>query len=416
MVGFMNNKYYAGIFLLAILAIMIVTLWSEKSAVPQFQENGEALIWPTYKHDFSRMGNPTLKNYELKSGPSLDTMGSNAPENVKRNLFDSGTIPSSVFVDIDHDDDDELITYYKNTVYNKQTHERPFMGYVMRVDYKEKPTLLEKLEFGELPFIRKWYFAINDEIHTSFAVGDIDSDNVQEVVFGSDDGYLYALNGNNGDLKWKFKTGDKIRSSPTLFMDESVRIVFGNDDKKVSIVNGNGKKVCSFQTEDVMRSSPLIFEDNVVFSDFGKNIYFISKKCTLQKKHKTSGNILGSGAIFENKVVFASNDGYLYFFDTIGQQSKVNIQTPSISTPVSVNNEFILVSTTDGDVIFVNDTDTQIKWSNNKTGEFSCSPAIGVIKSTLLYSCTHIKIENNYEYSSLFINPFVYDFVVFENS
>jgi len=37
-----------------------------------------------------------------------------------------------------------------------------------------------------------------------------------EVVFGSDDDYLYALNGEDGSLLWEFETGGVIKSSPTL--------------------------------------------------------------------------------------------------------------------------------------------------------------------------------------------------------
>jgi len=37
------------------------------------------------------------------------------------------------------------------------------------------------------------------------------------VYFGSSDGSLYSLDGLTGSVKWKFKTGGSIHTSPTLY-------------------------------------------------------------------------------------------------------------------------------------------------------------------------------------------------------
>ncbi len=459
MAGFMNKNYYIPVFLIG-LFVACFLLGIEKNT-PINQETAGEFIWPTYKHDFARTGNLQLRDYEFKPGPSMRTVGSNAPEGAKRKIFGGTKHPSPVFADIDSDGDDEVIIYYKNMVYNKTTHTRPFADFVMMIDYNENPTMLEKLEFGEVPFVRKWIFIIDREMHGSFAlgdidndgkievvfgtdggtfyaldgkdgklkwefkaedkirtspvIGDIDSDGTQEIIFGSDDGTVYALDGTNGKLKWKFKTNDNVRSTPTLFPDDGARIAFGSDDKNLYIVDSHGRKICSFKAEGPIRASPLIYNENIVFSDLNGNIYFLSKNCGVQKKYRVDGKILGSGSVFEDKIMFASDDGFLHFFDETGEKSKIKLYTSALSTPVNLNDKHILISTTDGKIHLINDTGIHTNWENNRTTDFSCSPSVGVIKGALVYSCFYVQKEDNQEYGGVFAMSLIEEYLGDEN-
>ncbi|MBW6461785.1 MAG: PQQ-binding-like beta-propeller repeat protein [DPANN group archaeon] len=459
-VGFMDKKkkkkkiiLVIFILLILVLSLFIFYIGDTNNSATMTHTNGE-LIWPTYKHDFSRTGNLNLKEYEITDGLSMSTVSSNAPESINQEFFETGDNPSPIFVDVDNDGDDEVISYYKNVVYDKKAHTRPFRDFVMLIDYKENPTMLEKLEFGEVPFRRKWIFIPGGEVHTSFAAGDIDNDNdieivfgsddnylyaldgndgklewkfkaedkirsspaigdidsdgIQEIVFGSDDGYLYVLDGTNGKLKWKFKAGDKIQSSPTLFIDRGVQVTFGSDDKHIYVLDGYGKKICDFKAEGIIKSSPLIYNDNIVFSDVDGIIYYLSKSCKLNDKFKTGGNILGSGTIFKDQVIFAADDGMLYLTDPKGINELINVFSPSISTPVNIADNFIFLSTTDGELISVNDTGIYTHFKNNQSIDFSCSPSIGVIQKVLSYSCFYVQVDNYKNYAGIFVNSFMY--------
>jgi len=62
--------------------------------------------------------------------------------------------------------------------------------------------------------------------HSQIGIEDINNDGIQDVLIGSDDYYLYCLNGaaaSNGKPIWLYKTGGRIRGVASL-----------ND------VNGNG--------------------------------------------------------------------------------------------------------------------------------------------------------------------------------
>ncbi len=55
-----------------------------------------------------------------------------------------------------------------------------------------------------------WTYTTGDAIKTSPAVAD------GLVYFGSDDGYVYALNAASGSLVWKYNTYGPVQSSPAV--------------------------------------------------------------------------------------------------------------------------------------------------------------------------------------------------------
>jgi outer membrane protein assembly factor BamB len=61
--------------------------------------------------------------------------------------------------------------------------------------------------------ILKWDYATGGSVSSTPAVA---ADGT--LYFGSDDGYVYALNP-DGSLKWKYLIGDAVRSSPAIAAD-----------------------------------------------------------------------------------------------------------------------------------------------------------------------------------------------------
>lgn len=87
-------------------------------------------------------------------------------------------------------------------------------------------------------------------VYSTPAIGNIDNDSLQEIVFGSDDGYLYALkprarydSGHGDSLAepvqgFPKRVGDFVESSPLLVdlnRDGRLDIVFGSHDRKVHV-------------------------------------------------------------------------------------------------------------------------------------------------------------------------------------
>ncbi len=86
-----------------------------------------------------------------------------------------------------------------------------------------------------------WSFTTGSDIRSSPVLGDIDGDGKLEVVVGSNDNKMYALNGEDGSLLWLYITGGDVRSSPALGDingDGRFEVVIGSDDYNIYALNG----------------------------------------------------------------------------------------------------------------------------------------------------------------------------------
>ncbi|MDI6840859.1 MAG: C25 family cysteine peptidase [bacterium] len=108
-----------------------------------------------------------------------------------------------------------------------------------------------------------WSYTTSSYVYSSPALGDIDSDTKLEVVFGAwDDFTVYALNGENGSKLWSYKTNSYVCSSPALGdidKDDTLEVVIGSYDSLIYALNGeNGSKLWSYKTGGPAYASPAI--------------------------------------------------------------------------------------------------------------------------------------------------------------
>jgi len=438
------DKLIIGIIFLFIIVTCIPFITQKPELTTEVSSSN--ISCPMFKCNIYRTGNLNFNPEKNNIDMSFGAVGSNAPEGMEREILSKKDEfdPSPIFVDLDMDGIDEVITFYKNTIYNITTKSRSFHNFVMAIKYKENPTMLEKLEFGESPYIRFWYFVLPSEVHTSFAVGDlnndgypeiafgcddgnlyvldnkgkllfkfktegkvrstpaifdIDNDGKQEIIFGSDDGNLYCLD-NEGKLKWKFNAKEEIESSPAIFLfDNRAFIAFGSDDRNFYILDSKGNLHCKFKTEGKIKSSPLFCKNKLVFGSDDKNICLLDTNCNLIRKYKTKGRVRSSPAVFRNYFVIGSEDGNLYFFNE-KEIWNLSLDSPIFSTPSSLKDK-VLISTSNGKIYLTNLTSKKKIWESNLTKEFSCSPSLG---NKYLFSCFFVQYENNNQFAGIFIS------------
>ncbi|MEO0072197.1 MAG: PQQ-binding-like beta-propeller repeat protein [candidate division WOR-3 bacterium] len=85
------------------------------------------------------------------------------------------------------------------------------------------------------------------------------------VYVGTDDGYLYALNIDNGNTIWRFTADDAIRSSPVIGTDGA--IYFGCNDGKLYAITAAGSLKSGFPiqlSDDAITSTPAIATDGTI--------------------------------------------------------------------------------------------------------------------------------------------------------
>jgi outer membrane protein assembly factor BamB len=133
-----------------------------------------------------------------------------------------------------------------------------------------------------------WKYKTPGNIWSSPALGDIDLDGQVEVIFGSTHGEkVYALDGEDGSLRWAYKTphagGYSSPALGDLDGDNRLDVVVGRWDGKLHAINGDdGSGLWTYQTAGGVVSSPAL------------------------------GDVDGDGAL---EIVVGSEDGWLYVID-----------------------------------------------------------------------------------------------------
>lgn len=84
------------------------------------------------------------------------------------------------------------------------------------------------------------------------------------VYAGSDDGNLYALSADNGDLRWSFATGDVIRSTATV---ADGKVFFGSNDSHLYALEADtGEELWRYNTGEWVQYSPTVGNGMVYFA------------------------------------------------------------------------------------------------------------------------------------------------------
>lgn len=160
----------------------------------------------------------------------------------------------------------------------------------------------------------KWKFKAGLEIWSSPAVADDGT-----IYFGSRDRYLYALTP-TGRLKWKFPTGGWVDSSPAIAADGTV--YFGSWDNIFRAVSPDGKLKWSFSTSNLITASPVITSDGTVcVGSHDHNFYAFTPEGGLKWRFSTGAEIDSAASVARDGTIYiASTDGNFYALRPDGTQ------------------------------------------------------------------------------------------------
>ena len=98
----------------------------------------------------------------------------------------------------------------------------------------------------------QWVFRTSDDVYSSAAIGDVDCDGEREIVVGSNDGKIYCLS-SSGAEEWNYQTDGAIYSSPALAKASpspfvGLDVYVGSDDGYLYLINGySGSMIDRFQ-------------------------------------------------------------------------------------------------------------------------------------------------------------------------
>jgi outer membrane protein assembly factor BamB len=158
----------------------------------------------------------------------------------------------------------------------------------------------------------KWRYRTDDRIQSSPAIG---ADGT--LYIGSFDHCLYAIDP-QGNFRWRKETGSRISSSPAVGPDGTV--YFGSQDSSLYAVNPDGTLKWSGKTGGAIQSSPATAADGTVYvgSD-DSGLYAFDTNGALKWSYSTGGTVRSSPAVAEDGTVYVgSNDHHLYAIDPNG--------------------------------------------------------------------------------------------------
>ena len=178
-----------------------------------------------------------------------------------------------------------------------------------------------------------WTFETEDGIESTAAIA------AGTVYVGTLDGYLYALNLENGGLKWKYQASGEIKSSPTVFRNV---VHFGDGMGVFHAVDAQtGEPRWTFEAEAEIISSANVAQDRLLFGSYDQYLYCLSAEDgSLAWKFETEGYIHGTPAIVNGAVVISGCDGYLRIINiTDGvEQQKIALGDYVGASPAILNN------------------------------------------------------------------------------
>ncbi len=190
----------------------------------------------------------------------------------------------------------------------------------------------------------KWKFKTGGRIVSSPAVAN------GMVYAGSTDKNLYAVDLETGAQKWKFSTESSVVSSPAV---SGNLVYFGSYDGRFYAVDaGTGKLQWKFETEgerryagkhlhglqpksetmpdpwDFFLSSPSVWNGVVYFGSGDGNIYALDAASgSLKWKFRTGDVVHSSPAIADGTLFIGSWDGYMYALNAATGEKKWSFKT-----------------------------------------------------------------------------------------
>ncbi|MFC2081330.1 PQQ-binding-like beta-propeller repeat protein [Bacteroidota bacterium] len=190
-------------------------------------------------------------------------------------------------------------------------------GYVYCFDASEKDIRYTRAVMAR-DLVVTWQFKAGDAVNRRVAT------DAKQVYFGANDGVVYCLNKETGDLIWKYTVEKPVPESFRHFSTPLVsgnKIFIGSADKNLYCLNASsGELIFKHESSDWVRACPVASETNVYFASINGDLYNIdySGKKPKEVWTKRVGNhwVYADLAMSGNKLIVNNSDLYSYCIDT----------------------------------------------------------------------------------------------------
>lgn len=196
-----------------------------------------------------------------------------------------------------------------------------------------------------------WRFRSGDKIFSSPAIADDGT-----IYFGAQDDYLYAVQP-SGELRWRFHASGDVDSGPVIGDDGT--IYFGSDDRRVYALDRNGQERFRVEVGGYVRTPVALGRDgNILVPVFGPHPRIASLDAATGREQwsfavgGTDANELGVGSSplvdADGNIYFGADDDYVYSIDRAGQMRWIYETGSNVdSDPILTRDGLLVVGSDD---------------------------------------------------------------------
>ena len=197
------------------------------------------------------------------------------------------------------------------------------------------------------------------------------------VLFGSQDVFLYSLDAKTGELKWKLETADQVRCGITIAGNQA--FVAGCDGGLHMVDLDQGAEIASVDIQSPTGVTPAVDGDLVYVGTEQAGFFAIDwKRAKLKWHHDVNGaSIRSSAAVTDDHVIVGAQNRTVYSLDpTTGkEQWSATLKSKVESSPVVVG-ERVWIGSTDGRLYALDINNGKVLWEKQLNGDIIGSPAV----------------------------------------
>lgn len=196
------------------------------------------------------------------------------------------------------------------------------------------------------------------------------------TIYTSAGDSMFAVNADNGEIKWRFSAGDLILSSPMIYRS---MILFGCNNGSVYALNqGDGTQKWSFSAGAAVISSPTASGPYIYVGSVNGKMYALDADNGNQRWEYTTGGIIESSPIaYGGNIIFGSNDNILYCVDSAAGKERWKFTTGDriVSSPYGYQ-QVVYAGSYDYNFYAINILDGSIKWKYRTNAIIKSSPLV----------------------------------------
>ncbi len=225
-------------------------------------------------------------------------------------------------------------------------------------------------------------------------------------VIGNNDGNVYALDLESGQLEWQFRTGHRVWAAPLIISDT---VYIGSLDRHLYALHlSDGTEIWRFPADGnvadgAFASAPVLWDDTFFIGAFDDRLYALDANTGTERWHFAGQNwFWGSPAVYSDTVYAADVNGNVYAINAeTGEQvwSKQLLNDKGKRVQVragpalSEDGETLLVCSQDGTLYALDTTDGFVLWTVKGDGQALSTPVVSgsLAYVTFIYGKERIK-------------------------